>query len=328
MPYKLTLHSPFVNNVGIDFSTEFTTWYDDDSIKYNPKLRCQYTLDRLKVITKKFKLVRVYSLLVAGWEKTLNLSAEGEALLNVMTYDNSIEGVIGTTLSKDWFMVQTNVNNWIDIVYKKLGTHTSNVKAIIIGNEINANGYTPQDIATIMTCFKVAQARYNLNIPVTVDFSNLPVQAGDAYSDSLVKAVVDNWGDHWNNWYPFVFINPYPDAQGIDNAKGVFDWQGAVSDYYQKKYPRLSILIGETGCEGAENDADGIKTMNEIFAQLTRQYTASRMTVPTFMFEALNEANKSDNPNQQHMGVYDDSEVPADGSTIKIKKGLGVPQWI
>lgn len=328
MSYKLTLHSPFVNNVGLCFSTEFTSWYNDNSIKFNPKLRCQYTAERLDVICKKFKLIRVYSLLVAGWEKTLNLSAEGEALLRCMTYDNSIEGVIGTTLSKDWFKVQDNVNHWIDIVYNQLGTHTSNVKCILIGNEVNANGYTPEDIATIMTNFKVAQERYGLNIPVTVDFSNLPVQVGDPYSDSLVKAVVDNWGDYWNSWYPFVFINPYPDAPRINNAKGVFDWQGNVSEYYQKKYPRLQILIGETGAEGARDDAEAIVVMNSIFQQLTRQYVAHKMTVPTFMFEAVNEALKSDNPNQQHMGVYQDSEVPKNGKDIKIKPGLALPQWI
>jgi len=328
MSYKLTLHSPFVNNVGINFSVEFTDWYAELLKTSNAPKRYEYTADRLKVITKKFKLIKVYSLLTAGWEKTLTVIPEAQAVLDMLPYTTDMEAVIGTTLSKDWFKVQSNVNSWIDIIYNRLQLHTNCIKAILIGNEINANGYTPQDIATIMNNFKVAQARYDLNIPVTVDFSNLPIEKGDDYSDSLVKAVVDNWGDHWNNWYPFVFINPYPDAEGINNAKGVFDWQGAVSEYYQKKYPRLSILIGETGCEGAENDAQGIVTMNEIFAQLTNQYRKSKMTVPTFMFEAVNEGKKSDDPNQQFMGVYDDSEVPADGSTIKIKTGLGVPQWI
>jgi len=328
MSYKLTLHSPFVNNVGINFSVEFTDWYAELLKTPEATKRYEYTADRLKVITEKFKLIKVYSLLTAGWEKTFTVIPEAQAILNMLPYCTDMEAVIGTTLSKDWFKVQSNVNGWIDIIYNKLQLHTPCVKAILIGNEINANGYTPQDIEEIMTCFKVAQARHGLNIPVTVDFSNLPVQSGDDYSDSLVKAVVDNWGDGWNNFYPFVFINPYPDASGINNAQGVFDWQGAVSEYYQKKYPRLQIFIGETGSEGAKNNPQGIATMNTIFAQLDTQYTKHAMTVPTFMFEAVNEGQKSDNPNQRFMGAYADSEVPADGSTIKLKTGLLVPNWI
>jgi len=327
MSYKLTLHSPFVNNVGINFSVQFTDWYAELMKTPQAPDSYKYTADRLKVITKEFKLIKTYSLLTEGWEQTFNVTPESQAILNMLPYRTDLEVVLGTTLSKDWFKVQSNVNGWIDIVYNKLQQHTSYIKAILIGNEINANGYTPEDIEQIMTCFKVAQARYGLTIPVTVDFSNLPIQTGDDYSDSLVKAVVDNWGD-WNDYYPFVFINPYPDAAGINNAQGVFDWQGAVSKYYQKKYPRLQVFIGETGCEGAESNADGIVTINEIFEQLDTQYTSHAMTVPTFMFEAVNEGKKSDNPNQQFMGVYDDSENPSDGSIIMIKEGLDVPDWI
>ena len=328
MAYKLPRKSPFVNNVGVNFSTEFTNWYNADGVKYDPKLQCQYSQDRLKVMTKKFKLFKIYSLLNAGWEKTLKVNPAAAALLHTMTYDNSIEAVIGTTNSKEWFKVQDNVNNWIDIIYKQLAGHTSNVKAILIGNEINANGYTPEDIKIILNNFIVAQKRYGLTIPVTVDFSNLPKAAGDNYSDSLVKTVVENWYGYWNSGWSFVFINPYPDAAGINNAKGVFDWQGDVWEYYYKKYPRLQIFIGETGAEGAITDEEGITEMNTIFAQLSRQYAKHLFTVPTFMFESLNEPLKGEDPNQRHMGIYQDTDVPEDGSSIFIKKGLGVPQWV
>ena len=327
MSYKLTLHSPFVNNVGANFSVQFADWYLNIIKQPDSSKRYEYTKDRLTVVTEKFKLVKIYSLLVAGWEQTLNTTPEAQAVLDLLPYDINLEVVIGTTLSKDWFMVQDNVNSWIDIIWNKLQLRSSQVKAILIGNEINANSYTPDDVKTIMNCFKVAQARYGLSIPVTVDFSNLPVQAGDEYSDSLVKAVVDNWSAKWNKAYPFVFINPYHDAAGINNAKGVFDWQGAVSKYYQAKYPNLQILIGETGAEGANNEAEGINATNSIFSQLSRQYAAHGMTVPTFMFEALNEGGKTLVPNQRHMGIYKD-EAAADGSKITIKNGITFPQWI
>lgn len=328
MSYKIPTISPFENNVGTCFSVQFTDWYAELLKTSNAPKRYEYAKDRLDVIVNKFKLIRVYSLLTAGWEKTFTTTPEAQALLDLIPYNNKIEAVIGTTLSKDWFKVQDNVNKWIDILWDKCQLHTPCIKAIVIGNEINANGYTPEDIGQIMTCFKIAQARYNLNIPVTTSFSNLPVQSGDDYSDSLVKAVVDNWDGNWNGWCPFVFINPYPDAAGIDSAKGVYDWQGAVTEYYQPKHPRLEIFIGETGAEGCETDAEGIALMNTIFAQLTRQYTANnKKTVTTFMFESLNEGQKSLDPNQRHMGMYEDKDA-ADGSEITIKTGLGVPQWL
>lgn len=326
MAYKLPTQSPFVNNVGINFSVQFTKWYLDLLKTPDAAKRYPYTKDRLNVIVKKFKLVKVYSLLTAGWESTLNVTPEAQALLDLLPYNN-IEAVFGTTLSKDWFMVQDNVNKWVDVVYNKLGTRTNKIKAILIGNEINANGYTAIHVKTIMNNFASAQARYGLTIPVTVDFSNLPNQAGDSYSDSLVKAVVDNWNINWNKGFPFVFINPYPDAAGINNAEGVYNWQNGVANYYQKKYSALQIFIGETGAEGCSTEATAITCVNSIFTQLENQYLASNKTVPTFMFEAVNESEKPLIPNQQHMGLYLDKPA-ANGNDITIKNGIRVPNFI
>jgi len=327
-PYQLSIHVPYNNFVGLNFSTEFTNWIDDPSIKFDPHKKCEYTYDRMKVCAQDFKLIRVYSLLVAGWEKTYNMSPEGFALLNLLKYDATYEGIMGTTLSKDWFMVKKNVEGWMKVVFDQLNNHTSQIKTILIGNEVNANGYTPADIATIMQNFKDAQAIYGLSIPVTVSFNNLPVQSGDPYSDSLVKAVVDNWHHTWNDAYPFVFIDPYPDAAGINDPAGVYKWQAAVYDYYNPKYPMLQIFIGETGAEGAADDAEAIPIINGIFQQLTIQYQRSHRAVPTMMFEALDEPKKGLNPNQRHMGLYKDTDVPANGSSITVKSGVNIPQWI
>ena len=328
MSYSLPVKSPFNSNVGTCFSVMFSDWYVELLKTPNAPKRFEYTQDRLSVVVDKFKMVRIYSLLVAGWEQTFNVTPEAQALLNLIPYNKNIEAIIGTTNNKEFFKVQENVNKWIDILWNKLQLHTPCVKAIVIGNEINANSYTPDDISQIMTCFKVAQKRYNLNIPVTTSFSNLPNQSGDDYSDSLVKSLVDNWDGNWNKWYPFVFINPYPDAAGINNAKGVYEWQGRVTKYYQVKYPRLQVFIGETGAEGSVTDAAGVVIMNDVFNELDTQFTVnSGKTVPTFMFESLNEGEKSLNPNQQHMGVYKDAAADK-GEDITIKTGINVPAWI
>lgn len=318
--------SPFVNNVGISFSVDQTEWFNDNSIKYNGALQDKYTLERLQVISKDFKLIRIYSFLVAGWEQTGNITPEAYSLVNVAKQDDKVEAVIGTSCNREWFKVQANVQTFVDSLKSKFGSSIFQVKTILIGNEINANSYTQSDIATIMTNFRLALKRDKLNIPVTATFSNLPIQSGDAYSDSLVSAIVKNWDSDWNDNKPFVFIDPYPDASGINNAAGVYAWQYEVAQYYQSKYPSLQIFIGETGAEGSTSDYNTSVVIDSVFSQLTLQYDSIGKTVPTILFEAVNEPLKPINPNQQYMGVYDDSNDPKT-IKVKIKNNINLPTW-
>lgn len=318
--------SPFVNNVGIAFSVEQTNWYNDKSIKYNNALQDQYTFERLQVISKDFKLIRIYSFLVAGWESTGNITPEAYSLINVAKQDDKVEAVIGTSCNREWFKVQSNVQMYVDSIQSKFGTSISQVKTILIGNEINANSYTQQDIVTIMKNFKVALKKNKLNIPVTATFSNLPIQSGDAYSDSLVSAIVENWDKNWNGNKPFVFIDPYPDASGINNAAGVYAWQYEVTQYYQSKYPSLQIFIGETGAEGSTSDYNTSVVIDSVFSQLTLQYDSIGKTVPTLLFEAVNEPLKVGSPNQKYMGIYSDSNDPKT-IKVKIKNNINLPTW-
>jgi len=318
--------SPFVNNIGIAFSVEQTEWYNDKSIKYNNVLQNQYTFERLQVISKDFKLIHIYSFLVAGWESTGNITPEAYSLINVAKQDDNVEAVIGTSCNKEWFKVQANVQTFIDSLKIKFGSSIYQVKTILIGNEINANSYTQSDIATIMTNFRVALKRNKLNIPVTATFSNLPIQSGDAYSDSLVSAIVNGWDKNWNGNKPFVFIDPYPDASGINNAAGVYAWQYEVAQYYQSKYPSLQIFIGETGAEGSTSDYKTTIVIDSVFSQLTLQYDSIGKTVPTLLFEAVNESLKVGSPNQKYMGLYTDSNDPKT-IKVKIKNNINLPTW-
>ncbi len=174
--------------------------------------------------------------------------------------------------------------------------------------------------------FKVALANNKLNIPVSVSFTNLPIKKGDNYSDSLVASVVDCWDSNWNDNKPFVFIDPYPDALGIWNAAGVYKWQYEVTKYYQATYPSLQIFIGETGAEGSGSDSSTVVCVNSILKQLTSQYDSINKTVPTFLFEAVNEPLKNGQPIQQYMGIYADSLEP-EKTDIKLKKGIKLPEW-
>lgn len=319
--------SPFNHNVGIDFSVEETEWYNSNSIKYNNALQDKYTYERLQVISKDFKLIRIYSFLVAGWEQTGNITPEAYAVVKLAKQDKNTEFVIGTSCNKDWYSNASNVQMFIDTLQSKFGSSISQVKTILIGNEINANSYTPSDISVIMTNFKKALLKNNLSIPVTVTFSNLPIQKGDDYSDNLVSSVVSNWSKSWNDNKPFVFIDPYPDAIGVNNAASIFAWQYEVTEYYKSKHPSLQIFIGETGAEGSNSDSSTVAVIDIIFSQLTLQYDSVSKTVPTLLFEAVNEPLKIGSPDQKFMGIYSDSNDPKK-TDVKLKSGILLPNWL
>lgn len=318
--------SPFDNNVGIDFSVEETEWYNDKTIKFNSSLQNKYTYERLQVISKDFKLIRIYSFLVAGWEQTGEITPEAYSVVKLAKQDKNIELVIGTSCNKDWYSNASNVQMFVDTLQSKFGSSISQVKTILIGNEVNANSYTASDISIIMNNFKIALSKNNLSIPVTVTFSNLPIQKGDDYSDNLVSSVVLNWSKTWNDNNPFVFIDPYPDASGINNAAGIFAWQHEVTEYYKTKHPSLQIFIAETGAEGSNSDSTTIAVIDSVFSQLTLQYDSVSKTVPTFLFEAVNEPLKTGSPDQKFMGIYLDSSEPKK-TNITLKSGILLPNW-
>ena len=254
------------------------------------------------------------------------MSAEGYALSKLAKQDRSVEAVIGTSNRINWFLDSNNVQMYVDSIQNNFGSAISQVKTILIGNEINANSFNSGQLTVIIKNFNKALTKNKLNIPVTVSFNNLPIQSGDTLSDNLVNSVVSGWNINWNSNKPFVFIDPYPDATGIKNAAGIYKWQYDVTKYYQTKYPSLQIFIGETGAEGSSSDYKTTVVVDSIFTQLNIQYDSIKKTVPTFLFEAINEPQKPSNPNQKFMGLYHDSSSP-NITNVKLKLGIKIPSW-
>lgn len=319
--------SPFHNNVGICFSVEATQWFTTPPVKYSQALQNKYTFERLEAISKHFKLIRIYSYLVAGFEQTGTLSPEGYALTRIAKQDASIEAVVATSNNIAWYMVASNVQQFVDTMQNEFGSSISQVKTILIGNEVNTiPNFTPSQLSTVIGNFKIALKNNSLTIPVTVSFNSLPNQQGDAFSDSLVAKVMQNWDTTWNGNNQFVFIDPYPDGM-VGGVSGVYKWQYQVTKYYKTLHPSLQIFIAETGAEGSASDASTVVTVDSIFYELNNQYTLIKKTVPTFMFEAVNEPLKPAAPNQQFMGIYTDSSDPKKVN-LNLKSGVTLPTWI
>lgn len=330
-PYILPSQTPFSYNVGICFHVNMCNWYVSSTVKYSRANQIQYSQDRLTEIVKTFKLIRVYGFRVAGFDSNSDLDPCTQALVNVMNVNSDVEAVISMNPGmKTYLLKNSNATDYFTEFTTQLGSNTGQVKALLLGNEVNANGYTAADLTAMMTAIKGNTEYKKLNYPLSVSFSSLPDQSGDSDSDDMVKAIVDGWDASWNGGKPFVFIDPYPDAAGIGSAAGVYDWQSKVQTYYAKTYPDLQIFIGETGAEGDATDKKSVPVIQSILTELDTQQSATASngyTVPTFIFEALDEQLKPGTPAQTNMGVYKDAAADK-GSNISIKSGITVKSWV
>ena len=68
--YSIPAQSPFTHHAGIAFNVLFTNWLQDPSVMYDADKKNKCATDRLTQITKRFKLVRIYSFLIGGFENT------------------------------------------------------------------------------------------------------------------------------------------------------------------------------------------------------------------------------------------------------------------
>ncbi|MCE7991359.1 MAG: hypothetical protein HEP71_05235 [Roseivirga sp.] len=330
-PYTLPTQTPFSYNVGICFHTNMCNWYVSPTVKFSRPNQIQYSQDRLAEIVKTFKLIRVYGFRVAGFPSNSDLDPCTQALVNVMNTNSEVEAVISMNPGmKTYLLTDSQATDYFKEFSTQLGSNTGQVKALLLGNEVNANGYTHTDLTNMITAIKANAEYKKLNYPLSVSFSSLPDQSGNDASDKMVKAIVDGWDPSWNGGNPFVFIDPYPDAAGIGSAAGVYEWQAKVQAYYATLHPTLQIFIGETGAEGDATDKKSVPVIKDILTELDTQESAKASkgyTVPTFIFEALDEPLKPGPTVQTNMGVYKDAAA-ADGSTISIKSGITVKGWV
>ncbi|WP_159084642.1 hypothetical protein [Dongshaea marina] len=329
-----SIHTPFTHNVGIDFATNMTNWYPagDRQAQIND------SQNMLEGIVKHFKLIRVYSMFVPGWNNDVDPATQ--ALANVMnTGGNSdVEAIIGTQNSFDKFCTSSDLSDtWVSKLVQTFGSNTSRIKAVLLGNEVNAQGGI--DATKLESCMKnMKQSMANAglgNIPISVSFNLLPRDnSPNSIFDPLVNVIVNNWDNSWNGGYPFVMYDPYPDAittpQGTHDPKliagkahEVFnDWYSDIVNNYASRFNHsgktLQVFIAETGAEGSLTQDGSTLINNALLQELDSQYKSNNgKTVPTIMEEAANQSKKA--AGQQMMGLFD-----KDGNPIS---GLILPAW-
>lgn len=318
------IHTPFSYNVGMDFDTM--------------EAPSANTLPRAKIILSKastdVKLFRVYRLYAAGSRGTA-IDIPTQALADTMKADPKVEAVVGTMNH-----LPVSADAWVKQLKNTFGSQVSQVKAILIGNEVNGGAYTATQLKAEIQAMATALANNGLDtIPVSASLSGLPRQGNDSIANALfdpyMKAIVSNWSSKWNDGYPFVEFDPYPDAlvpagsppQDIMNAAPkVFNeyyadvYRNYISRFKTTAGKPLQGVIGETGAEGIK-DADwkyGVKVNNALTSALTTEdKQAKNHTIPTFLFETIDEPGKADG--QRQMGFFN-SDGTGNGSSL--------PGWV
>ena len=303
---------PFQHKLGVDVSVA------DDAAMNN--------------ILNNFKLIRVYRT-VNGYDRN-GLTALDPTLQSfVKNKNDESEVVLGTynETTDGLFQQSEYVDGWVKCVKTGFGGDTKSIKAIVIGNEINADAYMRGKynvLSSIIKNFKSSlQANGMGNIPVTTSFMGLPT-GEDPNSPNFtpnfkpsIQAVIDNWSASWNSGVPFIFTNPYPANLSVNpvDALSVF-WTQYGGGYEQMLdwvpeqmgVPKLGIYILETGAQNSHDNATTTKMVNAILA------LGANKKVPMFIFEAYDEPTKESAPcDQRYMGVM------TNNGTLSIT----IPKW-
>ena len=328
--------SPFSYNVGINY----------DSWKEGRKGRNIY--NDLDEIVKHFKLIKTYYGAGVGTSNVVIDPTMDSVIKYVITHSaDELELVMGTNESSlaynhygDWkegyMCTKAYTDEWVQVIINAFETKENmkkHLKAIMLGNEIDANGpsdtsihfndYYETWIPKAFDNLKASLADAGLqDIPVSTIIANYPSnQTANVVARKSTAYVANNWSSTWNSGAPFVLFNQYT----ADSGKSV-DY-GPVIKYFESVESELSgtptVYVGETGYSAEFTLENEIKVINQVFSWLGSQYNKNKLTVPLFVFQAYDRPAKIHT--QRKMGVFeDDSQNKPSG----LKKGLVIPDWV
>jgi len=328
--------SPFGYNVGVNYES-----WEVGRTGYS------ITAD-LNQIHENFNLIRTYH--DAGFAETPVIDGTQAQVIDwivahpgtelVMGTNNSAlaQGGFGSPWSAGLMTTSTYTDAWVDMLIDAFGSVAkvkAGLRAILLGNEVDANGPPPGDpdfdsyvntwIPAAFDNLKASLAAKGLgSIPISTTIANYGTT--NEVSVKIPAHIIANWGSGWNNGEPFVLFNQYtPDNQTSTDFTAVETYFDSVAAAFGTT---LEVFIGETGYStdavhpgGAANQAT---VYAEIFSWLKGQRSDGGKTVPLFFFDAF------DRPaypaGQIGFGIYDEN---AQSQPIGLKPGLDglFPSW-
>jgi hypothetical protein len=331
-------NTPFNYNLGVDYET----WE-------NGRTGRSISAD-LGQIGQYFKLVRTYHDAAVGVPPgsapTID-PTEAEAITYIVNHPG-MQLVMGTNNNAvaqggpgTWtagLMTNTTdttyTDQWVQMIITAFGS-VANVKAslavIQIGNELDSNGPAPNDpafssyqgwINTSLANLATSLANAGLgSIPVSTTIANYPsTAAANPIAFNTTDYIIKHWSANWNSGTPMVFFNQYTQNFGQST-----DYQYDIN-YFTGVSTSLGstgqVAIGETGYSTFYGQANQQNVYGQIVSWLNGQYTSSKMTVPTFLFDAFDQPSVTGWDGQ--LGIFAQSATYVPNG---LKTGITLPAW-
>ncbi len=330
-------YSPFAYNVGVNYES-----WEVGRTGYSIKAD-------LNQISDNFKLVRTYHDAAVGTSDPTTPTIDGTQLTVIQwmvahpgmelvmgTNNNALaQGGFGAPWSAGLMTSKAYTDAWVQMLitaYGSVGNVKANLKAILLGNELDMNGPPPTDAnfdayvnTWIPAAFDNLQASMKAaglgSIPISTTIANYGTT--NVVSVKVPAYISAHWGSAWNNGEPFVLFNQYTG----DNQQSTK--YGPVEQYFESVETALGasleVFVGETGYSSDWGAANQAAVYKQIFAWLDGQRSDSGgKTVPLFFFDAF---DRPAYPNGEvGFGVYGEN---AQSQPTGLKPGLEklFPSW-
>ncbi|MGH8115018.1 MAG: hypothetical protein ACREPS_08210, partial [Rhodanobacteraceae bacterium] len=234
-PAPVPASTPFLYNAGINYET-WTLGRNRRSINAD-----------LDQITKYYRLIKTFHDAAVGTsdpttpiieptqQSAIDYIVAQSTLQLVMGTNNSAlaQGGFGTPWSPGLMNAKAYTDKWVSMLIGAFGDADAvrtHLGAVLIGNEIDANGPPPSDaldfnaylntwIPNGLTNLKASMAAQGLgSIPVSTIIANYPSDPSANPVASKTTTFVTSatyWSSAWNSGHPFLMFNQYT----LDNGK-------------------------------------------------------------------------------------------------------------
>lgn len=335
--------TPFLYNAGINYET----W----TLGRNQRV-ISADLDQ---ITKYYRLIKTFHDAAVGTEEPTTpvieptqqsvidyVVARPTLQLAMGTNNNALaQGGFGTPWSPGLMNARAYTDQWVSMIIAAFGSREAvrtQLRTVLIGNEIDANGPPPSDAANFNAYLKIwiPEALNNLkgslaaqelgSIPVSTIIANYPSEPGANLVASKTTSFVASpayWSSAWNSGHPFLMFNQYTPDDGRDpdfaSVAAYFDHLGSAFAH------RPDVFVGETGfsAEFGTGVKDEAKVLGQMFAWAGAPLAAGKVTIPVFAFDAFDLPDKP--PGQRQFGLFADN---ANNVPQGLKPGIVVPAWV
>lgn len=331
-------NTPFNYNVGINYES----WANG---------RTNYNIaNDLAAIDQYFGLIKTYHDVAVGTSDPTTPTIEptqqqvmdyvvatpGMQLVMGTVNSSLAQGGFGTPWSAGLMTSSSYTDQWVQMIITAFGGTQAvldQLKMILLGNEVDANGPPPGDpdfgnyqtwIEQSFDNLKASLSAAGLGaIPISTTIANYG--STNSIAVTTTSYIQDNWSSAWNDGSPIVLFNQYTQATASGPASST-DYQQVI-DYFDSVATQLGSglepFIGETGYSSFYGQSNQNSVYSQIATWLDGEYDNGGLTVPLFMFDAFDQPLQTP-PYEVNYGIFAQT---SDNQPNGLKTGLTLPSW-